>query len=111
MKSNENGGGSPASGGRTPISRREFVEAAAIAGAGMATLSVSVQAQAGASQQRDVADASKDKSMGDKAMSGDNWCMSGIEIVKAKIRRALLSGPGSITREATVAEKWMVKES
>src|SRR5271170_6145611 len=101
-KSNENGGGSPSSGGRTAISRREFVEAAAIAGAGLATLSMSVQARAGASQQRGVEDASKDKATGDNAMSGDNSMSD--EIVKAKIRRALLSGPDIITREATVAE-------
>jgi hypothetical protein len=30
------------------------------------------------------------------------------EIVKAKIRRALLSGPDVITREATL-RKWMLK--
>ena len=35
-------------------------------------------------------------------MSGDNNMSD--EIVKAKIRRALLSGPDSVTREATVAE-------
>ena len=40
-------GGSPASGGRTPISRREFVEAAAIAGAGLATLSFSAESEQG----------------------------------------------------------------
>jgi hypothetical protein len=35
-------------------------------------------------------------------MKGDNGMSD--EIVKAKIRRALLSGPDVITREATVAE-------
>jgi hypothetical protein len=35
-------------------------------------------------------------------MNGDNNMSD--EIVKAKIRRALLSGPDSVTREATVAE-------
>ena len=35
-------------------------------------------------------------------MSGENSMSD--EIVKAKIRRALLSGPDSVTREATVAE-------
>ena len=102
MKNNDNGGGSPASGPRTPISRREFVEAAAIAGAGLVTLSLSVQSRAGASQQRSVEDALSDKKTEDKAMSGDNSVSD--EIVKAKIRRALLSGPDIITREATVAE-------
>jgi hypothetical protein len=36
------------------------------------------------------------------AMREDNTMSD--EIVKAKIRRALLSGPESVTREATVAE-------
>ncbi len=40
--------------------------------------------------------------MGDNAINGANLMPD--EIVKAKIRRALLSGPDSITREATVAE-------
>jgi hypothetical protein len=35
-------------------------------------------------------------------MNGDNNMSD--EIVKAKIRRVLLSGPDSVTREATVAE-------
>jgi hypothetical protein len=101
-KSNENGRGSPDSGGRTPMSRREFVEAAAIAGAGLATLGMSVQAEAGASQHRTGEDLSNDKQTEGNAMSGDNSVSD--EIVKAKIRRALLSGPDIITREATVAE-------
>src|SRR6202035_1740596 len=86
----------------TPISRREFVEAAAIAGAGLAALSMSVEALAGPPQRRGVENASNDKQTEDNAISVENN-MSG-EIVKAKIRRALLSGPDSITREATVAE-------
>ena len=102
MKSNENGGGSPDSGPRTPISRREFVEATAIVGAGLATLGMSVRVEAGTPQRRSVEDASNDKQTEDNAMSGDNTVSD--EIVKAKIRRALLSGPVSITREATVAE-------
>ena len=101
-KSNENDGGSPASGRWTHISRREFAEAAAIAVAGLGALSVSVQARAGAPQRRGAVDASNDKQTEDNAMSGD-YSVSD-EIVKAKIRRALLSGPDSITREATVAE-------
>jgi hypothetical protein len=39
---------------------------------------------------------------GDEDMSGENTVAG--EIVKAKIRRALLAGPDCITREATVAE-------
>ena len=97
---NENGGSSSAE--RTPISRREFVEAVAIAGAGFATLSMSVQAGAESSGHRGVQDASNDKRMEDNTMNVDNSISD--EIVKAKIRRALLSGPDGITREATVAE-------
>jgi hypothetical protein len=95
-------GGSPASGGRTHISRREFVEAAAIAGTTLATLSFSVQSRAGVPQRRRVEDASNDKQTEDSAMSGDSTRSD--EIVNAKIRRALLSGPDSVTKEATVAE-------
>ncbi len=86
----------------TPISRREFVEAAAIAGTGLAALSMSVEALAGPPQRRGVENASNDKQTEDNAMSAENSMSD--EIVKAKIRRALLSGPDSITREATVAE-------
>jgi hypothetical protein len=57
---------------------------------------------AGASWRRSVEDASNDKPTEDNAMNGDNNMPD--EIVKAKIRRALLSGPDSVTREATVAE-------
>jgi hypothetical protein len=60
-----------------PVSRRVFVEAAAIAGAGVAALGMSGDARAA-----NIAD----------------------EIVQAKIRRALLSGPEIITKDATVAE-------
>jgi hypothetical protein len=100
-KSNESGGGSFSHGGRKAMSRREFVETAAIAGAGLAALSVSVQAQAGASHHRGVEAPSNYKQTEEIAMSEDNVSD---EIVKAKIRRALLSGPDSITKEATVAE-------
>ncbi len=100
-KSNENGGDSSSSGGGKDISRREFVETAAIAGVGLASLSMSVKARAGAFGHRGVEGASDDKQTEGIAMSGDSLSD---EIVKAKIRRALLSGPDSITKEATVAE-------
>jgi hypothetical protein len=80
-----------------------FMEAAAIAGAGLATLSMSVQARAGSSHGRSGTDESNDKPTEVKAMAEDNRISD--EIVKAKIRRALLSGPDNITREATVVEK------
>src|SRR3984893_15413172 len=101
MKRNENVGRSPASSARRPIPRREFVEATAIGGACLAMLGTSVQARAEASQRRNVDEVSNDKSTGGNAMTDNSMAD---EMVKAKIRRALLSGPDSITREATVAE-------
>jgi hypothetical protein len=53
-------------------------------------------------QRRSVEHASSDKPTEDNAMNADNNMSD--EIAKAKIRRALLSGPESVTREATVAE-------
>ena len=102
MENDEYGGASPDSDPRRPISRREFVEAVAIASVGLAALSMPVQGQAGTPQLRGVEDGSNDKQAEGNAMSADNSVSD--EIVKAKIRRALLSGPDSITREATVAE-------
>src|ERR1700720_1564177 len=101
MKRNENLGRSPVSGGHRPMSRREFVEATAIGGAGLAMLGTSERARAEASQGRSVEEVSNDKSTGGNAMTDNSMAD---EMVKAKIRRALLSGPDSITREATVAE-------
>jgi hypothetical protein len=101
-KSYENGGSSHSSGGRAPISRRQFVEEAAIAGMGLATLSMPVRGQAGTSNRRSVEDTLDDRQTEGTPMTGGNDISD--EIVKAKIRRALLSGPDSITREATVAE-------
>jgi hypothetical protein len=101
MKRNKNLGRSPISGGHRPMSRREFVEATAIGGAGLAMLGTSVQARAEASQRRSIEEVSNGKSTGGNAMTDTSMAD---EMVKAKIRRALLSGPDSITREATVAE-------
>jgi hypothetical protein len=67
---------------RSTASRRVFLRAATITGAGVASGGLSAQAEV--------------------AMSGDSNVSD--EIVKEKIRRALLSGPDSVTREATVAE-------
>ena len=100
-KSDANSGGARCSSGRIAIFRREFVEAAAIAGAGLTTLSTSAHALVGPSQPRSVEDATNHKPTEDTAMNGDNSVSD--EIVKAKIRRALLAGPDCITREATVA--------
>jgi hypothetical protein len=87
--------------GRT-ISRRLFVEAAAIAGTGLATLSVSRQTQGEQPQRRGTEDATNHQPTGYGAMNVENSMSD--EIVKARIRRALLSGPDSITRDATVSE-------
>jgi hypothetical protein len=73
--------------------------AAAIAGTGLATLGMSAATQPA---RRSVEDATDHKATMDTASNGD-FNMAD-EIVKAKIRRALLSGPDSVTREATVAE-------
>jgi hypothetical protein len=64
------------------VSRRVFLRAATITGAGVATGGLSAQAGVAMSGHSNVSD----------------------EIVNEKIRRALLSGPDSVTREATVAE-------
>jgi hypothetical protein len=64
-------------------------------------LGTSMQARAEASQGRSVEAVSNDKSTGGNAMTDNSMAD---EVLKAKIRRALLSGPDSITREATVAE-------
>src|ERR1700691_4401897 len=72
------------------VTRREFLETAAVAGSGFLSLGVSVRA---------FGDPENERLIGDEALSG-----TAEEIVKEKIRRALLSGPASVTREATVAE-------
>src|SRR5580692_8601383 len=64
------------------VSRRVFLRAATITGAGVATGGPSAQAGVAMSGHSNVSD----------------------EIANEKIRRALLSGPDSVTREATVAE-------
>jgi hypothetical protein len=76
----------------TPISRRLFIEAATLAAAGIATLAMPTAARGRATgAQTGVVGTHGESSMSD-------------EITKEKIRRALLSGPDSVSREATVAE-------
>jgi hypothetical protein len=84
------------------ISRRVFVEAAAIAGTGLATLSESTQIQGQEPQRRGTGDETDHQPTGYGAMKAENSMSD--EIVKEKIRRALLSGPAAITKDATVAE-------
>jgi hypothetical protein len=87
--------------GPMTISRRLFA-GAAIAGVGLAALKTSARAPAVPSDDRGPGNASEQKPAENTAINGDHHVSD--EIVKAKIRRALLSGPEIITREATVAE-------
>src|ERR1700687_5770813 len=87
---------------RLTVSRRVFVEAAALTSAGVAAGGLSAQTLGGESERRSANNEANHMRTGDSAMSGDSSVSD--EIVKEKIRRALLSGPDSVTREATVAE-------
>lgn len=81
------------------LSRRMFAGMAAMAGSGLGALSISARARDRATLQdgtKGEANNQPGATLGDSTMSD--------EITKEKIRRALLSGPDSITREATVAE-------
>lgn len=82
----------------TPTSRRAFVKTAALAGSGIASFGISMQSF-GKTQPQSAKDTTNGKPTGDYPMN-----ISADEITKEKIRRALLSGPNSVTREATVAE-------
>lgn len=84
------------------ISRRVFVEAAAIAGTGVVTLEVSTETRGEEPQRRSTKDETNHQPTGDGAMKAENSMSD--EILTAKIRRALLSGPDCITRDATVSE-------
>jgi hypothetical protein len=79
-----------------------FLEAAAVAGAGIAAAGLSAQSLGAASESRSTKHEESLKQTGDSPMSRDVSVPD--EIGKEKIRRALLSGPDSVTREATVAE-------
>ncbi len=57
---------------RRPISRREFVEAVAIASVGLAALSIPIRGQAVTLQLHGVEDGSNDKQTEDNAMGEDN---------------------------------------
>jgi hypothetical protein len=77
-----------------------FVEAAAVAGAGAATGLTAAQTLAGSSH-RSGGEALHYSLTEGKTVDGNDMAD---QIIKAKIRRALLSGPDGVTREATVAE-------
>jgi hypothetical protein len=86
----------------TSISRRMFVEAATLAGTGLTTLAISARALGGAAEESSAKSATNHEPTRVNAMHGGNSMAD--EITKEKIRRALLAGPDSVTREATVAE-------
>jgi hypothetical protein len=87
---------------RVTVSRRSFAGAVAFAGAGLAAFGASTPAPAGQFQRRSASNTQEHKPTEDDiTLSGSD---AGDEVMKAKIRRALLSGPDSVTREATVAE-------
>jgi hypothetical protein len=79
-----------------------FVEAAALAGTGLTTLAISARALGESAEKSSVKSATNHEPTGVNAMHGENSMAD--EITKEKIRRALLAGPDSVTREATVAE-------
>jgi hypothetical protein len=81
------------------ISRREFVES--VAGAGLATWGLS--SGAGCANQVGPGTVGA-ASQANAASEVEGAITMSDEIVKAKIRRALLSGPDVITRDATVTE-------
>jgi hypothetical protein len=87
-------------GRREPVSRRKFVES--VAGAGVATWGLwSGAARAEEAPPRTNVAAAQPATEANHLHTAVNMPD---EIVKAKIRRALLSGPERITRDATVAE-------
>lgn len=90
------------SGRRTPISRRVFVEAAAIIGAGLVARGLSAQTSGTPAQHRNANEGMSHQRTGEGAMNAENSLSE--EITQEKIRRTLLSGPDCVTRDATVAE-------
>jgi len=86
----------------TPISRRIFVEGAALAGVGLASVVMPTRALRGSAQESSADSAPNHGPTGVTSLRGENRMSD--EITKEKIRRALLAGPDRITREATVAE-------
>ena len=83
---------------RASISRREFVES--IAGASLASLGSS----SGAGCPDHVGRSPNVAPKANAVNQANGEVIMSDEIVKAKIRRALLSGPDCITKDATVAE-------
>jgi hypothetical protein len=86
--------------GGAPISRRRFVES--VAGAGLATWGLSSATSCANHLGREANVGAAPQANEVNQMNGE--VVMSDEIVKAKIRRALLSGPDCITRDATVAE-------
>src|ERR1700739_1271469 len=86
----------------TAISRRTFVEGAALAGAGVASLAMPTRALGGSAQESSIETTPTQGPTAITRSDGENPMYD--ELTKEKIRRALLAGPDCITREATVAE-------
>jgi len=80
------------------LSRRLFMQTAAIAGSSLAALGMSLPAL-GEPGLKGATGAANQRPMGDNEMSSATD-----EMTRERIRRVLLSGPDSVTREATVAD-------
>jgi hypothetical protein len=80
-----------------PLARRKFISMAAASGAGL----VSLNAHGGFA--RSEGEPSPTSEPGERLSSPDED-LAAEEIIKEKIRRAMLAGPSMVTREATVAE-------
>jgi hypothetical protein len=80
-----------------PVARRKFISMAAVSGAGL----VSLNAHGGFA--RSEGEPLPTSEPGERLSSPDED-LAAEEIIKEKIRRAMLAGPSMVTREATVAE-------
>jgi hypothetical protein len=83
-----------------PISRRDFVQALSMAGAA----AVGVASLTSAADLPEPTPTSAGSLQPEKALAMSENNRVSHEIVKEKIRRAMLSGPEAVTRDATVAE-------
>ena len=84
------------------MSRRRFVKAASLVGTGVALLVKPPLARGAAMDAHGGVNAMNQSQNGDGDMAASNGHAD--DILQAKIRRALLAGPDSITKDATVAE-------
>ena len=82
--------------------RRVFMGTAAVAGLSVATQGLMGESSEQVSTDQDHRAGANHGAEGDEIMNEENTEAG--EIVKAKVRGALLAGPDRITRDATVAE-------